>query len=109
MRRSLLLIAALAVPLFACSSTAIGDSCSPSEGCGSDDLLCRGDFPGGLCTQGCSGEGDTESCDDDSVCVAQFRSLLCMPRCQEQSDCREGYQCNGVSGSNIKACQVKVE
>lgn len=108
MRRSLLLIAALALPLFGCG-TSIGDSCAPSDGCGSDDLVCRGDFPGGLCTKGCTAEGDTESCDGNSICSAQFRALLCVPRCKEQSDCREGYQCNGISGSNIKACQVKTE
>lgn len=106
MRRSLLLIASLAVlPLLGCG-TSIGDTCS-SE-CGSD-LFCRADFPGGFCTKGCTAEGDTASCDGDSVCVAQFRSLVCMVRCEEQSDCREGYQCNGITGSNIKACQIQSE
>jgi hypothetical protein len=106
MRKTLLLLASLAVlPLLGCG-TSIGDTCD-SSGCGSD-LSCRADLPGGFCTKSCTQAGDTASCTEDSVCVQQFSALMCAPRCEEQSDCREGYQCNGLTGSSIKACQVKL-
>lgn len=107
MRRVLWLIASLAVlPLFACGSTSVGDKCS-SDGCGSD-LMCRQDFPGGFCTLSCSQEGQATGCPDDSLCTTQFGALVCSPICQNQDDCREGYECNGVTGSNVKACRVKL-
>lgn len=108
MRRPLLLLASLIIfPLLGCGSS-IGDTCSVNGDCG-DERVCRADFPGGYCTQGCTSEGDTASCPSDSICTAQFRSLVCMTRCKEHSDCREGYQCNGVTGTSIKSCQIQAE
>ncbi|WP_224360958.1 hypothetical protein [Hyalangium versicolor] len=103
--RKILLTVLMALPLFACGST-IGDTCS-SNGCGSD-LTCRADFPGGFCTQSCTQEGQEGGCPEDSVCTRQFDTLLCAPICENSGDCRDSYECNGTTGSNVKACRVKL-
>jgi hypothetical protein len=106
MRHTLLLLASIAaLPLLACGSS-VGDTCA-SDGCGSD-LMCRGDFPGGFCTTACTQAGEGGGCPDEGLCAEQLGQLMCSPRCESTSDCREGYACNGVSGTNLKACQVKL-
>jgi hypothetical protein len=107
MRRVLWLIASFSVlPLLACGGSSVGDKCSPGS-CDSE-LTCRADFPGGFCSAACSQEGQTTGCPDGSVCTLQLGQLVCAPTCEEQGDCRESYTCNGMTGSSVKACQVKL-
>ncbi|WP_147470103.1 hypothetical protein [Corallococcus sp. AB049A] len=98
----------MALPLLACgdSTGGVGESCG-DEGCGSG-LSCRRDFPGTFCAQDCTEEGAGGGCPEDTLCTRQLDSLMCSPVCDSSSDCRESYACNGVSNTNLKACQVKL-
>jgi hypothetical protein len=110
MRRFLLLSALCALPLFACSSHPSGAECGPDFSCDSDEATCRKDYPGTFCGQRCNQEGQKDVCPEDTLCGPQFgNELLCSPICESQDDCREGYQCNGLSGSGVKTCQVKAD
>ncbi|RKH62700.1 hypothetical protein D7V93_09745 [Corallococcus llansteffanensis] len=108
MRSTWWLLASLAVlPLLACdSSDAVGDSCG--EGTCTDNLECRKEFPGGFCAQECEQEGVRGGCPEDTVCATQLGTLLCSPVCDSQDDCRDSYACNGISGTDIKACRIKI-
>lgn len=107
MRSTWMLLASLVVlPLMACGGDTAGDSCD-EDSC-PDEQVCRPEFPGGFCAQSCTQEGVQGGCPEDTVCATQLGSLLCSPVCEEQDDCRESYACNGVSGSDVKACQVKL-
>ncbi|WP_147446544.1 hypothetical protein [Corallococcus sp. CA047B] len=106
MRSVWMWVVGLAVlPLMGCGGTgAAGESCS-EEGC-DVGLECRQDFPGGFCAQECTQEGAQAGCPADMLCARQSESLLCSPVCDSQSDCRDNYSCNGVSGTDQKACRI---
>ena len=103
----MLLVSLMIVPLLSCSDDreSVGDACS--EGTCSSGLECRLDLPGGFCAQSCDVEGAQGGCPFETLCARQFEALLCSPVCDSQSDCREGYACDGVSGTSQKTCQVK--
>ncbi|NOK37648.1 hypothetical protein HMI49_31060 [Corallococcus exercitus] len=107
MRLSRMLLPLLAVlPLLACeSSGGVGATCG-EDGCDSG-FTCRRDFPGTFCAQACTAEGEGGGCPGDTLCTRQFDTLMCSRVCDSQADCREGYACNGVSNTGLKACQVK--
>src|SRR5690242_6449035 len=70
------------VGLFACGAATIGDPC---------------EMP-----------GSTEECVEDAVCdTLKDGEVLCLLICQEQADCPSDFDCNGVSGSSLKACHPK--
>lgn len=92
--------------LAACGETNVGQSCTVNEDC-DPGLSCYTDRPGGYCTKGCSEVGSDKECPGGSLCATNGGQVLCSPECKEQSDCRENYQCNGVSGSNMKVCAPK--
>lgn len=98
--------------LLAACRPQIGDECTASADCSAQgDRLCDTSQPQGYCTIfSC----DPDSCpDDDSVCVGfglelpqsceapnaanpswpRFERTFCMAPCEEDDDCREGYQC----------------
>ncbi|RYZ39551.1 MAG: hypothetical protein EOO71_19680 [Myxococcaceae bacterium] len=99
---------ALAVlPLMACDGKdAAGESCS-KDTC-DVGLTCRLDYPGGFCVQECTQEGAQAGCPADMLCARQSESLMCSPVCDSQDDCRDNYACNGVSGTDQKACRVQL-
>jgi hypothetical protein len=72
----------------------------------------------GLFATACGGEGEVgESCDtsgsedecvDGAICDSgDGDAAVCLAICEVQEDCATDEDCNGVSGSNIKACHPK--
>jgi hypothetical protein len=108
MRRSVLMLVVLTVlPLLACNTRYLGEECAHSDDFCDSDLSCREDFPGGFCTRPCSPKGDAAGCPQDSLCIQQFNQLMCAPVCTSDTQCREGYECRGETGSSVRSCRVK--
>ena len=85
----------------------IGNTCTATDGC-DEDLTCDTSIPGGYCTTSCTTSGSTEQCPEEAVCDTVAGSALnCVKICKTGADCRADQDCNGVSGSNIKACKPK--
>ncbi|HTL31931.1 MAG TPA: hypothetical protein VL326_02335 [Kofleriaceae bacterium] len=85
----------------------VGSTCSTSSDC-DDTLTCNTSVPGGYCTASCTTSGSTTECPFESVCDAlSGTALTCVKICETSADCRSDLDCNGVSGSNIKACKPK--
>ena len=100
-----------ALVMSACSSgSGIGNTCAKNLDCGGANV-CITQATGGYCTQQpCAPGGSQGGCPEDSVCDAisiLAGQLACVKKCTQQSDCRADQECNGVSGSNAKACQPK--
>jgi hypothetical protein len=95
------------LPLLACgdNSGALGESCGGGS-CGAG-LECRKDFPGTFCALSCDAEGEGGGCPADTLCTRQFDTLMCSGVCDSQADCREGYACDGVGNTHLKACQIQ--
>jgi hypothetical protein len=52
--------------------------------------------------------GSTSECPEDSICDAVAGiAKACVKICKDAADCRADQDCNGVSGSNVKACKPK--
>ena len=86
----------------------IGEDCATSTDCSiSGDRLCDVTQPGGYCTVfNC----EPNTCPTEAACVAfsegtcstassstRFRRTFCMRECEDDSDCRSGYQCLDLS------------
>lgn len=85
----------------------VGGTCTASAGC-DEGLTCNTTVPGGYCTTACTTSGSTAECPDESVCDAvSGAAVTCVKICNTKDDCRLDQDCNGVSGSNIKACKPK--
>jgi hypothetical protein len=85
----------------------VGGACTATDGC-DEALTCDTAVPGGYCTTACTTSGSTTQCPDGAVCDAVGgAALTCVKVCQTQTDCRADQDCNGTSGSNIKACKPK--
>jgi len=100
---------ATAVGPAACSGTPpnVGATCTASEGC-DPGLQCDATADGGYCTTGCSTQGSTSECPDQSVCDSFAGGPKeCFRICTVQADCRADQECNGLTGSTIKACKPK--
>ncbi len=68
----------------------VGDACESDTDCG-QALRCDQSQPGGYCTvTSCT----VNECPEEAACI-QFQddSRYCMLRCEESSDCRDGYVC----------------
>lgn len=113
-------LAWLAVPLLAGAlalgcTPKIGDECSVSTNCSATgDRLCDTTQPGGYCTLFNCEPG---TCPADSVCInfgttlaagpgctpsqgnSPYQRSFCMANCSGTSDCRPGYECLDLSGS----------
>lgn len=86
---SALLTAALALALTACASQ-VGDACEQNTDCGTD-LSCDLSQPEGYCT---AGPCRPNECPDEAACIEfSDSSSFCMLRCDDKSDCRDGYEC----------------
>ena len=48
-------------------------------------------------------------CEDNAICTkpSDTAAPVCLKQCIDQSGCAATEACNGVSGSNIKACYPK--
>ncbi|MBS1122662.1 MAG: hypothetical protein H6Q90_4890 [Deltaproteobacteria bacterium] len=85
----------------------VGDTCTATDGC-DDSLTCDTTVPGGYCSTSCTTSGSTGECPEASICDAiAGTALACVRICKSATDCRSDQDCNGVSGSNIKACKPK--
>ena len=85
----------------------IGDGCTATAGC-DEGLTCNTSVPGGYCTKACTTSGSTSECPENSVCDALSGTMVsCVQICKSSADCRTDQDCNGVSGSSIKACKPK--
>lgn len=85
----------------------VGGACAASGGC-DEDLQCNTSIPGGYCTTACTTSGSTDECPEESVCDSiSGTGVTCVKICKTSADCRSDQDCNGVSGSNIKACKPK--
>jgi hypothetical protein len=109
MRRKLpaLLSMMAASLLLACGGTSVGGACTTSDDC-DPGQTCYTELPGGFCSKGCGNEGAQLECPSDTVCAAHANRLLCAPLCKDKGDCRGDYECNGVSGTNLKVCRPKL-
>jgi hypothetical protein len=105
--RQLASICAAAV-LAACGDPPnVGGTCTASGGC-DDGLTCDTAVPGGYCTKACTTPGSTSECPEESVCDAVAGTAMnCVKICSTKDDCRGDQDCNGIAGSNIKACKPK--
>ncbi len=132
-----LLLLALLMALAVGCKPKIGDDCQLSPDCSAaGDRLCDITAPGGYCTvYNC----EPGSCpEDESLCVefgaerspvstcsdaqspSPYARTFCMATCESDDDCRDGYQCASLSGTNdwnailidkdrgAKACLVPV-
>ena len=102
-------IFALGFALAACGSDPpnVSGTCTANADC-DEDLTCDTSIPGGYCTQACTMPGSTADCPEDSVCDAvSGAAMSCVRICSTKADCRADLDCNGITGSNIKACKPK--
>lgn len=104
--RTLALLALLAAA--ACGGPPnVAGTCAANADC-DEGLTCDTTVPGGYCTAACTTSGSTDGCPEESICDAISGSALtCVKICKTADDCRSDLDCNGVSGSNIKACKPK--
>lgn len=78
--------------------------CTTRTQCGSGTICTTGTegYPGGMCTRSCTRDAD---CGTTGLCWAfAGGGSRCIPRCETVADCREGYQCLGISGREDRAC-----
>ncbi len=89
---------------------AVGAGCCSDDDCGYPEARCLGepDFPGGYCSLATCNGGD---CPDVggylAFCTDWFTGGTCVQRCQQQADCRPGYDCIEVpnlAGGTGMAC-----
>ena len=92
--------------LSACSPDTTGDACTQNDDCQTGQT-CYTDFPDGYCTKGCTNAGTDKACGAGTVCSPSGERMLCALICKEQDDCRDGYECNGVPGTELKSCRPK--
>ncbi len=85
----------------------VGGTCTATDGC-DDGLTCNTAVPGGYCSTTCTTSGSTDECPDNAVCdTISGAAVSCVKICKTGDDCRADQDCNGVSGTNIKACKPK--
>lgn len=85
----------------------VGGMCTATDGC-DEGLTCDTAVPGGYCTASCTAPGTTDVCPEGSICdTVAGTDVNCVRICRTADDCRTDQDCNGVSGSNIKACKPK--
>lgn len=109
MKRALLpLFAVACLAGSACGKSSVGNPCTVSTDC-DPGQTCLTSAPGGYCSKGCSAEGTSVDCPGGTVCASFAGALMCSAVCQQQSDCRAEYECNGLTGSSVKACRPKTK
>ena len=59
--------------------------------------------------ESCDTAGKTDGeCEDGLVCGKDTSgALLCLKTCADSTACSSDRECNGVEGTNIKACRLK--
>lgn len=88
-------------------SSFVGGPCMNDSEC--DQRLCEDGFrfPGGTCTISC---GNSGQCPAGSMCGELESGWVCLVRCQDTLDCRQGYVCEPIveaatnQASSVSAC-----
>jgi hypothetical protein len=97
------------------SASLVGATCKLSSECDVTGI-CLTDGKDGACSLTCEEPGAAQECPLGSYCDSgKFTTdktptsdmTVCLPACKEQSDCRDGYTCKGVSGGPGKVCAPK--
>jgi hypothetical protein len=58
----------------------------------------------------CSTPGAEDECDEKGICdKKEDGTIACLKRCTDQDDCGTEESCNGITGSEIKACHPKAK
>ena len=76
-------------------------------------LVCLGLVFGGCAAdigETCATRGSQDECVEGAVCEQKGTSdtePVCLKVCNDSTECASTEDCNGVSGSNIKACTPK--
>ncbi|MBA3461704.1 MAG: hypothetical protein H0T46_17200 [Deltaproteobacteria bacterium] len=84
----------------------IGDTCSTNDRCQASGFACETSVPGGYCSSLCTMRGQQAECPDEAVCDAIGNvTNVCVRICEDSTDCRTDQNCNGVTGTSIKACK----
>jgi hypothetical protein len=110
--RSVLLAVLIFAPAFAgCSDPPnIGALCTVAKGGCDKGLTCDESVTGGYCTSACTTVGSRSECPEGAVCDSLSGGApSCINVCTVQTDCRPDLECNGVSGSDVKACKMKTK
>ena len=56
----------------------------------------------------CTNEGDTSECESGAVCAKNVSDVIqCLTICTDKSQCASTEDCNGITGSSLKACRPK--
>lgn len=105
--RTLPLLVILIVAACGSDPPNVGATCTASGGC-DEGLTCDTTVTAGYCTKTCTMPGKTTECPEESVCDAVAgTAMACVKICKTSADCRTDQDCNGVTGTNIKACKPK--
>ncbi len=62
--------------------------------------------------EACDTRGAQDECVEDAICdtaSSTENEPVCLKVCKDDTDCASTDACNGVSGSNIKACKPKTK
>lgn len=80
----------------------VGGPCGSDDDCNTDSFCQEGSkFPGGMCSLECASQ---EDCILSTICSERG---LCLMRCSEDTDCRDGYACIDeprAEGGTERAC-----
>jgi hypothetical protein len=81
----------------------IGAACSTDGEC-AGSAICGTNWPGGYCLMTCTGAASV--CPTNSLCtrLTGLNDSYCFDTCSTDRDCRGGYVCNPVNGSNKGVC-----
>lgn len=71
----------------------IGEACTKNADCGSGKTCVTQamGWMGGYCSKSCTPSNDT--CGDGATCVSLGSQSICIKICQDETECRNGYQC----------------
>jgi len=68
-------------------------------------IACGG---GAAVGESCDTEGNADECESGAVCAKNESDVLqCLKVCASQTDCAAEEECNGITGSSLKACRSK--
>jgi len=57
--------------------------------------------------ESCETSGSQDECVENAICTNDSGEVLaCQQSCEEKEDCSTGYNCNGISGTSLKSCQL---
>ncbi|HEX7478698.1 MAG TPA: hypothetical protein VF331_12890 [Polyangiales bacterium] len=117
----LLRLCAVSALLAACgggssgNGTLIGATCARSVECGPAGI-CVTTGKDGQCALSCQVSGGAQECPLGTYCDRESVKtdldpksdmVLCFPACLTNANCRDGYECKGVSSGPGKVCQPK--